>query len=617
MKRAWLWMALATTASAVWGCGYSCPNGNPVGLYGCVVTCADLPADAGYVCVRPGDERTFDDATGDRSIADGSADTSDTATTTDAADVTAMDQADVGAIEGGEAGTSADAGDASDVSDVTTDGPTVIVDPMLDAPRAVAPSSTSTVTTQRPTLRWSNGATIDGAVVEVSRTRDFATVLHRLSSTGDRARIPSALSAGVWFWRLRGRDSARNAEGTATSPIWWFRVGARSADGDRDRSWGSELDLNGDGYADVAVGSPGSNGGRGRVDVYYGGPTGIGTVPSVTLRGVAAGDSFGNAVASAGDVNGDGFGDLVVGAYLADPGGRMTAGSASVFHGSAAGVVIAPARVLEGIAAGDFFGFSVAGAGDVNGDGFSDLVVGAYAAAPGGRMEAGSASVFHGSASGVAMAPARVLEGAVARDRFGWSVASAGDVNGDGFSDVIVGAYAAAPGGRTEAGSANVFHGSASGVVMAPARVLEGGAAGDRFGVSVASAGDVNSDGFGDLVVGAYFAAPGGRVDAGSASVFHGGASGVVMAPARVLEGGAAGDFFGLSVASAGDARGGAPAHTLPHHRMVDALASAAFEATSGSGAEPVAFASVTGVRPLATLVRRHVERCRTLLGSS
>jgi hypothetical protein len=274
MKRAWLWMALATTASALWGCGYSCPNGNPVGLYGCVVTCADLPADAGYVCVRPGDERTFDDATGDRSIADGSADTSDTATTTDAADVTAMDQADVGAIEGGEAGTSADAGDASDVSDVTTDGPTVIVDPMLDAPRAVAPSSTSTVTTQRPTLRWSNGATIDGAVVEVSRTRDFATVLHRLSATGDRARVPSALSAGVWFWRLRGRDAARNAEGTATSPIWWFRVGARSADGDRDRSWGSELDLNGDGYADVAVGSPNADGGRGRVDVYYGGARG-------------------------------------------------------------------------------------------------------------------------------------------------------------------------------------------------------------------------------------------------------------------------------------------------------------------------------------------------------
>jgi hypothetical protein len=430
-------------------------------------------------------------------------------------------------------------GMASDAAPNATMG---VVDPALAAPRPLAPLSTSTVTSQRPTLRWVNATSIDGAVVELSRTRDFATVVHRLPVTGDRARLASALSAGVWFWRLRGRDSVRNAEGTATSPVWWFRVGARSADGDRDGSWGTELDLNGDGYADLAVGSPGADDGRGRVDVYYGGPRGIGTAPSVTLRGGARGDQFGISVASAGDVNGDGYADLVVGAYWADPGGRSDAGTASVFLGSASGVAATPARVLEGAAWVDNFGYSVASAGDVNGDGYADLVVGAYWADPGGRRSAGTASVFLGSASGVAAMPARVLEGAAEEDQFGWSVASAGDVNGDGYADLVVGARNADPGGRRLAGTASVFLGSASGVAATPARVLEGAAEVDQFGWSVASAGDVNGDGYADLVVGApgpFFA---DIVRAGTASVYFGSASGVAATPARVLEGAASGE---------------------------------------------------------------------------
>jgi hypothetical protein len=341
----------------------------------------------------------------------------------DIVDVVAMDHAD---------GTAPDAitdGDTvRDASDAAPDA-TMVVDPALAAPRPLAPLSTSTVTSQRPTLRWVNAASIDGAVVELSRTRNFATVMHRLPVTGESVRVPSALSAGVWFWRLRGRDSGRGTEGMETSPVWWFRVGERSADGDRDRSWGTELDLNGDGYADLAVGSPNADGGRGRVDVYYGGPLDIGTVPSVTLRGVFMGDRFGHSVASAGDVNGDGYADLVVGAPGADPDGREGAGTASVFLGSASGVAARPARVLEGAAAGDQFGWSVASAGDVNGDGYADLVVGALGADPGGRMSAGTASVYLGSASGVAATPARVLEGAASGDVFGWSVASADTVN--------------------------------------------------------------------------------------------------------------------------------------------------------------------------------------------
>jgi hypothetical protein len=226
--------------------------------------------------------------------------------------------------------------------------------------------------------------------------------------------------------------------------------------------------------------------------VFLGSASGVAAAPARVLEGVAAGDTFGRSVASAGDVNGDGFADLVVGARYADPGGRSNAGTASVFLGSASGVSAMPARVLEGAEAGDFFGSSFASGGDVNGDGYADLVVGAMYATPGGRIGAGTVSVFHGSASGVGAAPARVLHGVAAHDVFGGSVASAGDVNGDGYADLVVGAPGASPGGRQSAGTVSVFHGSASGVSAMPARVLEGAASRDHFGSSVASADTVN-----------------------------------------------------------------------------------------------------------------------------
>jgi hypothetical protein len=332
-------------------------------------------------------------------------------------------------------------------------------------------------------------------------------------------------------------------------------------------------DVNGDGYADLVVGAPDADpGGRteaGTASVFLGSASGVSAMPARVLEGVAAEDQFGWSVASAGDVNGDGYADLVVGARYADPGGRSNAGTASVFLGSASGVAATPARVLEGVAAGDTFGRSVASAGDVNGDGFADLVVGAPFADPGGRMNTGTASVYLGSASGVAAMPARVLEEGSVEDWFGWSVASAGDVNGDGYADLVVGAYWADPGGRPGAGGAGVYLGSASGVAATSARVFHGAAAGDTFGRSVASAGDVNGDGYADLVVGAPYANRGGRQWAGTVSVFHGSASGVSATPARVLEGEGAGSLFGSSVASADTVNRASPTGAPRHHRAI------------------------------------------------
>ncbi|MFO0560555.1 MAG: VCBS repeat-containing protein [Polyangiales bacterium] len=422
-----------------------------------------------------------------------------------------------------------------------------VVDPMLAPPRAIAPMSTSTVTSQRPTLRWATSGSVDGAVVEVSRTRDFAVRAHQLRASGDRVRLPSALSAGVWFWRLRGRSSARNAEGTASSPVWWFRVGARSADGDRDVSWGSELDVNGDGYGDVAVGSVQS----GRVEVYYGGSSGIGATPSATLREPSSNTTFGNSVANAGDVNGDGYGDLIIGAYNASAGTRF--GTATLFYGSDSGVSASRARTLAGGTTRANFGLSVGGAGDVNGDGFADVLVGEPGANPGGRSNAGVAHLYLGTPTGIGADASQTLEGVAAEDAFGSVVVGLGDVDGDQFADVAISAVQADPGGRSNAGSTYVFRGSSTGIDLRAPSVLEGVAANDRFGSSVAGAGDVNGDGLSDFVVATPHASRSGVGFVGTARVFHGSRDAVTVVAARTLDGATAFEGVGGSVAIARD----------------------------------------------------------------
>ena len=319
-------------------------------------------------------------------------------------------------------------------------------------------------------------------------------------------------------------------------------------------------DVNGDGFGDIIVGSynasPGGRTNAGSASVFLGSGSGIGATAATVLEGVEPHDSFGIAVASAGDVDGDGYGDLVVGAHTASPGGRDRAGEASVFQGSAAGPAATPATVIEGDGVGDFCGSAIASAGDVNGDGYGDLFVGSYNASPGGRGNAGVARVFHGSASGIRATPARVLEGASAADQFGAS-GCAVDVDGDGYSDLAVGASTGtATGAGLHAGAASVFHGSRSGVAETPARVVGGVSGGDYYASAVASAGDLNGDGYGDLVVGAYLASPGGRTNAGTANIFHGSASGLPATAATILEGPRAMDRFGHAVTSAGDVDG-------------------------------------------------------------
>jgi hypothetical protein len=201
-------------------------------------------------------------------------------------------------------------------------------------------------------------------------------------------------------------------------------------------------------------------------------------------------DAFGWTVASAGDVNGDGFADVVVGAWSANSATGMGTGTASIYLGSMSGLAATPARVLVGAAMNDQLGGAVASAGDVNGDGFADVVVGAIQTSPGGSASEGTASIYLGSASGLAGTPARVFVGTTMNDGFGDRVAGAGDVNGDGFADVVIGARSA----NSRTGTASIYLGSMSGLAATPAFVFAGTAIGDTFGGAIAMARDVMCD---------------------------------------------------------------------------------------------------------------------------
>ncbi|MBI5517745.1 MAG: FG-GAP repeat protein [Deltaproteobacteria bacterium] len=372
-----------------------------------------------------------------------------------------------------------------------------------------------------------------------------------LDAAGSQA-VPSVeLRPGIHYWRLFGRLGSATSE--RSSPVWQFWVGARSAP--VDTSWGTVPDFNGDGYADIVIGAPGASpGGRmmaGVVVVYLGGGGGVSASPSRILEGVTAGDAFGTMVAPAGDVNGDGFGDLLIGAPQASPGGRAGAGAAMIYLGGEGGIGSSASALLEGTMVGGAFGSSAA-AGDVNLDGFADVLVGAPTASPGARSGAGTASLFLGHSSLIAGPPSQTLEGAAAGGSLGRSLAS-GDVNGDGFVDLVLGVPFADSSGGARTGAVRVYHGSPTGVGDAPSRVVDGVAGREGLGTSVASAGDVNGDGYVDLLVGAPFAAPGGRIDAGAVRLFLGSSGGIGAMPARVFEGVEEDDELGKVIGTAGD----------------------------------------------------------------
>jgi len=313
-------------------------------------------------------------------------------------------------------------------------------------------------------------------------------------------------------------------------------------------------DVNGDGYDDLIVGAPGYTNGQaseGRAFVYHGTASGVSTAVAWSAEGNKAQASFGWSVSGAGDVNGDGYGDVIVGAY-GYTNGQDAEGRAYVYLGSSSGLGSTPwtAESNQAVAS---FGWSVAGAGDTNNDGFSDVIIGANLY-DNGQSNEGRAFVYLGSATGLGSSAAWSAESNQVSANFGGSVASAGDVNGDGFSDVIVGADGFDH-DEFDEGRAFVYHGSASGLGTSAAWTIEPNVSFWQLGSAVASAGDVDGDGFSDVVIGAPWASQ-GELNEGLAFVYHGSSTGLATTPGTSIENDEPSALLGMSVACAGDTNG-------------------------------------------------------------
>lgn len=300
---------------------------------------------------------------------------------------------------------------------------------------------------------------------------------------------------------------------------------------------GTAGDVNGDGYADIVVGAPGYDNGQaneGRAFVYYGSATGLSLTPGWSAESNVAWAWFGFAARTAGDVNNDGYADVIVGAY-GYSNGESYEGAAYVFHGSAGGLSPTPAWIGENNMDQSAFGISVSGAGDVNGDGYSDVIIGAPLYWGGGYIPYGAAYVYHGSTTGLVASPAWTVVGSVADGGLGSSVGTAGDVNSDGYADVVVG---------SEVAGSLVFYGSAVGLSATPNWT-------STHGFSVGTAGDVNGDGYADVIVGNPSYSGGG-----AAFVYHGSASGLSPTANWIEQGGGVLFRLGSDVNTAGDVNG-------------------------------------------------------------
>ena len=424
---------------------------------------------------------------------------------------------------------------------------------------------------------------------------------------------PSRTDAGVSyivFGRIDGFAPVINLDSLSGSAGFKI-IGAQA--GDFAGYVSSAGDVNGDGFGDLLIGATGVDApgqdDAGAAYLVFGRASGFGDVLDLgslngingfRMTGIASNDATGLSVSGAGDFNRDGFADILVAARQADDSsqGFVDSGSVYLLFGKASGFASSISlSALDGVngfqmngLANDFFaGISAQAAGDVNGDGFGDIILGGVVGLPGTVAARGAAFVVFGRA-GVIPNPLQLdtldgfngfrINGQNIDDLLGFSVGSIGDFNRDGFDDLVVGAPGADPGAPAiyNSGSAYVIYGAGAGFASVFDLLslngsngfrVDGTAADGFLGVTAGRAGDMNGDGFDDLLLGASGASPGTppRAQAGEAYVIFGRADNASFGPIFStgaingvsgfrIEGVAAGDSLGLAVSAAGDVNG-------------------------------------------------------------